>query len=148
MNFEEFYASIESDIKAVIKAKFEAENKPETWNPKGGEWTIDITGEVFTGATDRESRDFGTERATRELAQAASEKMRVFNRLMAYVDEVSGGWEFTVGCDNAYISYDIEDNEYLVSYEKSEFKGLGTVYMHIDTAHMLCKKLNSGEVVL
>lgn len=148
-DFETFYKSIEPDIKAKIKAEWEANgSKPTMWNPKGGEWTVDITGLVFTGDTDRESRDFGTERATRELAKVASEKMRVFNRLLAYVDEACGGYEFSAGRDNAYISFDTEDNKYLVSYEASEFKSLGTVYMHLDTAHMLCKKLNSGEVVL
>lgn len=148
-DFETFYKSIEADIKAKIKAEWEANNsKLEIWNPRGGEWTVDITGEVFTGDTDKDSRNFGTERSTKELTQAASKKMRVFNRLLAYVDEVSGGWEFIARCDNAYISYDVEDNEYLVSHEPSEFKSLGTVYMSAEHAYDLCAKLNSGEVVL
>lgn len=147
-DFETFYKSIEPDIKAKIKAEWEANgSKPTMWNPKGGEWTVDITGLVFTGDTDRESRDFGTERATRELAKVASEKMRVFNRLLAYVDEACGGYIFTAGCENAYVVFDFQEGVYTHNYHAFN-KTLGTVYMPRTIASELCKKLNSGEVVL
>jgi hypothetical protein len=57
------------------------------WEPKGGDYYIEIDGCVNHSTTINSSREFGIERETEEQAGRAAEWMRKFNRLMCWFDE-------------------------------------------------------------
>ena len=111
----------------------------KSWRPEGGGYTIYTDGEVLKAASSRIYAKFGTERKTRD-------KMRVFNRLLAYVDEFCGGYEFAVGEDNCYVSRNRRSGFFVGA--DCTCNDTGKVYMPEQTAIELCEKLNSGEVVL
>ena len=60
------------------------------WQPKGGDWWVDAEGQVVEVETSGASKDFGTERQTKQQAERASIEMRRFNRLLALRDELCG----------------------------------------------------------
>ena len=55
----------------------------KNWEPEGGEFYISPYGECKRSATDDESRAFGVERPTDELAHRAVKEVRTHNRLRA-----------------------------------------------------------------
>lgn len=138
---------------AALRAEVEVEGQPKNsvqqWEPVGGDWFIGSYGQVSQGETDDEFREFGTERPTKKQAEKALDEMRVFNRSLAYRDEFDPEFEFKSGEWNYYIDMDVEaDSEkYTVDCDRT-FKRVGLVYMSEQVAEELCRKLNSGEVVL
>lgn len=119
----------------------------DKWDPKGGGFTIVFTGNVFEYGSDDDSRLFGTERETKELAEKAAVKMRQFNRLLAYHDEFCPDYEFKEGNDNYFIYLSSTNNTWCYS-DYSTIK-IGTeIYFPKNIAIELVKKLNSGEVEL
>jgi len=117
----------------------------KVWEPEGGEYYILGSGEVRYYESHNAIKLFGTERKTRKAAEKARDKMRVFNRLLAYVDEACGGYEFVVDGDNYYI--ELNNGVYIMDFDVN-FMKVGAIYMPEQVAIELCKKLNSGEVVL
>jgi len=116
----------------------------KAWDPEGGEYYILGSGEVRYYESHNAIKLFGTERKTREQAEKARDKMRVFNRLLAYVDEFAKD-----DSDNYYTVGLIDSpNEYDWFGHDSRVKVIGAVYMPKQAAIELCEKLNSGEVVL
>lgn len=120
--------------------------KKSKWEPDGGIFYVMADGKVFSSASSAECREYGVERKTRELAKAAAVKMRRFNRLLAYVDEACGGYEWVKGESNYYIYFD-DNSKPQVSSQEYVFNP-STVYMPKEVAIDLCKKLESGEVEL
>lgn len=123
---------------------------PEKWEPKGGEWLVDLFGEACTTSMmAREISAFGASYTTREQAEKASKAMRAHNRLLAYVAEFAPDWE--LGCDKGveryYVYFDLARMEYAHWYDVYT-KNMGTVYMPENVAIELASKLNSGEVEL
>ena len=81
----------------------------------------------------------------------AAQQMRIHNRLLAYVAEFDKDWkvDLTNGANQHkyFIYFDYATNEYRTSsYTTSS--PIGIVYMSRECATELCRKLNSGEVVL
>lgn len=125
---------------------------PDKWEPKGGDWFVDLSGEASTTSImARELSAFGVSYATREQAEKAAEAMRAHNRLLAYVAEfVTCGWEADW--------LDAEQSKYYVSFSckhmcwdsmvARETMSVGLVYMPRYAAENLCEKLNLGEVEL
>jgi hypothetical protein len=112
----------------------------QVWKPEIGGYCVNGWGRVvFEPIVPTLHRSFGTARKTQAEAEAASAKMRAYNRLLAYVDE-----------------HDVPDGTYFYVFEaygkfgvtRSFTKSLGTVYMSEATAHQLAKELNEGTVVL
>lgn len=122
--------------------------KPK-WRPVSGDWWIDSEGYVWEGRPDICSAEFGTERKTRGQAEKACDKMREFNRLLAYVDEYAPDWEpcWGGGSYNYYVYYYSETGRYTCAAATCT-KRLGTVYMPKDVALRLVDDLNSGRVEL
>ena len=120
--------------------------KTTKWEPEKGGYFVCAEGDVMTARSTSRASEFGTERKTRELAKAAAAKMRRFNRLLAYVDEVCGGYEWVKGESNCYIYFD-DNSKPQVSSQKYVFNP-STVYMPHEVALELCKKMESGEVEL
>ena len=119
------------------------------WEPVGGEWYIDYSGDVGEAPSSEECRKFGMERPTEEQAQKARDEMRVYHRLLAYVHEHAPDYEFKVGGDNCYIEIYAGCGTSEYEFERGgDYKKVGLVYMPEDVAEELCRKLNSGEVVL
>ena len=124
---------------------------PKQWEPDGGEFSINkLDGCVFKSITSPGWRRAGLERKTREAAERAAIEMRKFNRLLAYRDEFAPGYE-PDWCaqeeDKHYVFQDRASGKYQVA-DNITCQTLGAVYLPFDVAVELCRKLNSGEVVL
>lgn len=103
--------------------------KPELWEPEGGEWFISLSGYVDAGETVNETRLYGIERKTEAQAEAATQRMRTFNRLDAWIDE-NVGYEFGF---------------------KVEFDGNSVAVVHYIPAYKVLeleKLVNDGVVIL
>ena len=135
-------------LKAQI-SELEAElNKPEKWQPKGGEWYIGIDGTVNNGLTVKQYAAFGIERDDNLVAENAAKAMRAFNRLLAYRDEFFPEWEEYTG-DLYYVARRDDTNEfkYFLTYtDANHFDG--RVLFSDSVVLDLIRKLNSGEVEL
>jgi len=121
----------------------------QKWEPKGGKWYISPAGTVTHAPSHACRKPFGTERKTKELAEKASEEMRVFNRLLAYRDEFAPDYapKWNTSKRNYYIYYDHVDDMWACS-SNDQFEVTGVVYFPHSVAIELVKKLNSGEVEL
>lgn len=125
--------------------------KAEQWEPKGGEYYVTPAAEVYTVSREyaiyNKMSQSGTVFKSFSQAESAAKKMRTFNRLLAYVDEFDPEYEFNIDKTNFYIELNHAKTEYQV--EKTYcYENLSTVYMSKEVAKELCRKLNSGDVVL
>ena len=122
---------------------------PKQWEPECGSWYVGVAGVPGSGKSTQCCRKFGTERKTREDAERAAIEMRKFNRLLAYRDEFAPGYEpdWSDEVEKSYVFQDRESGKYKVA-DNIMCQTLGAVYMPYDVANELCRKLNTGEVVL
>ena len=117
---------------------------PDKWEPKGGDWFVDLSGEAGTiSVMVRELSAFGVSYATREQAEKAAKAMRAHNRLLAYVAEFAP--DMPIG--DAYVAWSCDSGGWDV-FVNRKYKTAGAVYMPYEVAAELCNKLNSGEVEL
>ena len=124
---------------------------PKQWELEGGDYFIDPDGLIMDGVSVGNYRSFGTERKTREEAERAAIEMRKFNRLLAYRDEFAPGHEPDWSDDSRkYYIYQqgIARNLLWDTSFNTRASTLCAVYMPEGVANELCRKLNSGEVVL
>lgn len=151
--------NIESDDKEELKARRNvylswvakideqiAElEKPKPWEPKGGDWCVFVDGKVLEGDSEPLVSLFGMERPTKGQAEKAAVAMRRFNRLLAYRDEFAPGYIFQRGGMNCYVY--ANDRDWFV--ESTSVKlAPAEVYFPMGVADDLCRKLNSGAVIL
>jgi hypothetical protein len=146
------------DVQRWPKVRVEYIEKDSTkkeaiqWEPKAGEWVVDLEGDSTRNSLKEGTKRFGLERGTCKEAEKASSQMKAHNRLLAYVAEFDKGWEAD-WTDNkqekAYID--------VIKYSKETQYGfscvylrkqLGAVYMSKECAEDLAEKLNYGEVTL
>ena len=122
---------------------------PKQWEPEGGLWLVSSGGHAIEYQEFQGARDFGSERKTREAAERAAIEMRKFNRLLAYRDEFAPGYEpdWRDNCGKFHIYFDHSNGTFDVDANQ-EWEAIGTIYMPKSVAIELCRKLNSGEVVL
>jgi hypothetical protein len=134
---------------ADLKRRIEALEKEEveTWEPEGGEWFSNSYGKVECFKSIDSSRLFGLERTTKEQTEKARDKMRVYNRLLAYHDEFCPDYEFTNEKKNYYVFFSESNNQYMTD-RMVNHRIIGCVFFPSQVAIELCYKLNSGEVVL
>jgi len=119
----------------------------EKWEPEGGKWYVDYDGcSELTRRSEKDSRNFGTERMTEQQADKARDEMRVFNRLLAYRDEFDPDFDFE-GAGEGWLIYR-RVTEFAYGRHEYALRNIGCVYMSKEVAEELCEKLNSGEVVL
>ena len=130
------------------------EPQPTEWEPRGGEWYVRSSGDIQEFYTDDDSRLFGTEYKTKKQAKWARDKMRSFNRLLAYVAEFDvdkNGKQWEANWD------DEKQKKYFISYnnilkewvcDSSSWNDKLSCYMSKQCAIDLAAKLNSGEVIL
>ena len=141
-----------AELESLVHNQQEKPNVKQ-WQPVGGEWWVDTTGDVSEAPSSEEHRQFGTERPTEEQAEKARDEMRVYHRLLAYVHEHAPDYVYDKDADNYYIENNLDEDEgvgfdyYRTDYD-CNYKRVGLVYMPEDVAEELCRKLNSGEVVL
>ena len=138
----EYYKESILELEEALKDIEEANR----WEPEGGGFYINCGGETYECASDTHTREFGAERRSIEQAEQASIAMRRFNRLLAYKDEFAPDYVFNRAFNNCYVYFDY-DNIYRVS-NTSCYCEPTTVYLPEEAAKELCKKLNSGKVVL
>ena len=126
------------------------------WKPQSGEWYVETSGKVSIGCSKKRTQFFGVERQTEEEAEYAARQMRIHNRLLAYVAEFDKDWkaDWTYGTsqDKYFVYYNYGINEYDINEYCTDWHVTvcltGIVYMSKECAEELCRKLNSGEVVL
>jgi len=125
---------------------------PDKWEPKGGDWFVDLSGEAgTTSMMARELSAFGVSYATREQAEKAAKAMRAHNRLLAYVAEFAPDWEpdwSDNAVEKAYVAKSHGVTGRWSCFVQATYKAVGLIYMPVDVANELCDKLNSGEVEL
>ena len=127
--------------------------KPKHWEPCDGEFTIHGDGGVFLTGPHNRSPSYisaGMVRKTKAAADKASATMRTQNRLLAYVDEFSDGWEADWSDDRQAkysVRYSHISKVWSMSWDMSVHI-MGIVHMSEDCAKGLIAKLKSGEVVL
>lgn len=133
---------------AALKAEVAQETKQKQWEPEGGEYLCHHTGFIVdSNEDDFASKVNGCVYKTENQAEKAAAAMRTHNRLLAYVAEFAPDWEPVFGGGKEfYVGYFPELEEYGV--DSHYVKSLGAVYMPKHVAEELCRKLNSGEVVL
>ena len=126
------------------------------WEPQGGEWYVSTFDSILKGYSTINSRLFGAERQTEEEAEYAAQQMRTHNRLLAYVAEFDKDWKadwtYSASQDKYFVYYnyginEYDINEYCIGCHVTVCL-IGIVYMSKECAEELCRKLNSGEVVL
>ena len=130
-------------------------DKVEQWEPKGGNWIIDIgepnpvidVGNYPIEDMYIEQDHAGLSRKTKEQAERAAKKMRAFNRLLAYVDEFDPDFKYNKDSCNYYVFYDYTEGKHSVCWSTTA-RQIGVTYMSKEVAEELCRKLNSGEVCL
>ena len=135
---------------AKLQQQIEALEKLKQWEPRGGDWWVAVSGNIFSGGTSPVEINNGAVRRTIEAAEKASAAMRTHNRLLAYVDEFGGDWEANWSDstqEKGYVYYNYSSRGW--SAESWVFRCCeGAVYMSRECAKDLAAKLNSGEVVL
>jgi len=129
---------------AELTKEIEELESVKVWEPEGGGYVVNMDGISILEDLPEEVLQFGIGRKTQSLAIKAHHKMRVFNRLLAYVDEFAPGYEFVMGERNYYVY----KGSASFSYGVDDVMDIGKVYMPKQTAIELCEKLNSGEVAL
>lgn len=137
MNKQQLQQEIESLQKKLEEKQKALAAIPDKWEPKG--W----------GYLDRAGLQ--CECAIRQRAEKTTKAMRSYNRLLAYVAEFAPDWEpnWKDGLEEkAYLSKSNADFGEWTVFVHNIYKAAGVVYMPVDVAIDLCRKLNSGEVEL
>lgn len=136
---------------AALKAEVEQESNQKRWEPEGGEFWVSAFGNVEQSERSYQyCASFGVERKTRKQAEKAAKAMRTHNRLLAYVAEFAPDWKPDWGNEKLSkwaVAFNHETDRYQVVFY-SFLEEVGIVTMPESVALELCRKLNSGEVVL
>jgi hypothetical protein len=114
-----------------------------------GNYAISTYGSVFEigGASSHNLSKLGRERKTRELAEAAAEKMRKRDRLHAFATKFMGvEYAWIKDADNTFLYFDHVQSIWSKSSDK-RLESAGTVYMTYECAEYLCAALNEGRLV-
>lgn len=125
---EQHLKNIEEEA-AKLREMIEKE-KNKKWEPKGGDWFVDIEGDVREGFSDAASSNFGAEFETEAAANKASIAYRQYHRLYKLAEELNEGWE--PDWSNRYygkwfICYSISDERWIIEYTLN-YKQPTTVY--------------------
>ncbi len=107
--------------------------------------TIYTDGDIGISCTAKQRLN-GATRATRELAEIASNNMITRNRLEAYCHQLEPEWRDNIGQKSYYLYVD-ESGAYSIG-STVYIRQTGTVHMSHKTAEIICKKLNTGEIEL
>lgn len=149
---EQLEAQVQEMQKALDEAQrmLEDMQKPAKWEPKGGYYYVNDRGAVIFGPTADSHRLAGVEYTTEEAATRAAAAMRIHNRLLAYREEFAPGYapDWHNLCEDKGYVYYAHSNGWWVTATNMCTETVGAVYMPKDVAEELCRKLNSGEVVL
>lgn len=99
------------------------------WEPQGGCFYVNGYGEVTSFMYQID--EFGTARSTKKQAEAARDKMRMFNRLLAWLDEHNG-------------------EEFRLNIETDEYGRLNLTFLGVsnDTVEKLYTLMQEGRVEL
>lgn len=119
---------------------------PDKWEPKGGDFFVNINGKIShcpNSGSLKDFSEFGVEYTTREQAEKAAKAMRAHNRLLAYVAELAP--DMPIG--DAYVAWSCDSGNWDV-FVNRKYRTAGAVHMPYEVAAKLCNKLNSGEVEL
>jgi hypothetical protein len=153
--FEQWWGDryTEPTIKDVVYEAWQAARAPQQpevkpLELKGGGWFISESHTINRDRSTKNYREAGRERATKELAEAAADKMRKRDRLHAFATEFMGKeYVFNGGDKNWLIAYHHEMKKWILDWrDKTEIPGHN--YMTKECAEYLCAALNDGRLVL
>lgn len=134
--------------KVYIGEKVTVEREVKRWEPKGGNYFLSVMGVVGNASTlGDEFRIHGVERETREAANRLAHDQRIFNRLHAYREEFAPGYKVPEIGKPARFPYMAKSGLWESGVD-ADMRVPACVYMPADVVSALCRKLNSGEVVL
>lgn len=139
-------------LSAELADKLEAgesvtlEPPPRVWEPKCGRFYAHCNGLPIEAPSTSRCRKHGVERKTREAAKRLSNDQRIFNRLHAYREEFAPGYEVPPVGDMAWAPALRIDGQYVPDGQTC--RSPVSIYMPFSVCEELCRKLNSGEVVL
>jgi hypothetical protein len=149
-----FPARADTTLKQMVYLGWEAARAPQQPEVKpleleGGEWLIDACGVIHQLRDgDSEFTGKGRARKTRELAEAAADKMRKRDRLHAFATEfMEKEYEFKAGEENYITGFSNNQNKWVFD-EWNEEEIVGAIYMTKECAEYLCAALNDGRLVL
>jgi hypothetical protein len=117
----------------------------EKWQPKGGNYYVDLYGDACHGLNARYSRTFGIEFQTKQQAKTASKLMRQRNRLICYVLEHEPDWDFEFKPEenNHYICFDCDADRFFCS-SNMDIEDISKIYIPKKVAEKLVDDLNNG----
>lgn len=150
-------------IEAIRKAAPELADKLEAgeavtverdarrWEPEYGSWYATTDGKVIRQMSSppvmAEYTRNGVQRKSKEAAERLAHDQRIFNRLHAYREEFAPG--YVVPDYPQYAFYPMLDTKgFWGKRADGVLRSPTAVYMPDELADELCRKLNSGEVVL
>ena len=150
--YEIMIKNLENRVTELEKQLFAGAVKsaePVKWQPKGGDWRIDVEGNAFEFANNELSYYFGTARQTQEQAEHAAVEMRRFNRLLALRDELCGDevvdWGTKTEKFIVYFSH-YKNGWFFSKYEDRQ--DVAVHFVDLESAKKACDMLNSAEVEL
>ena len=110
--------------------------KKKKWEPKGGQWYVSCYGSVLDGYIEYDSRMFGIEYPTKELAEKARDAMRIHNLLIARkMEECPNEGEYFI-----WLDYEWWGVNKLPSFFHPEL-----VLFTLEVAKKICEELNDPE---
>ncbi len=118
------------------------------WHPPGGDWHVYFTGEI--GEFDQPLKlvsMFGMERPTKALAEKHLDRLWLFNRIAAYVDQYAPDYEPDWGHEDApkyKVEYDHYDKRYFLASSNC-ISGVCDIYMPKHIAEQLLADIESGR---
>lgn len=145
--YAELYDYIHTVNKSVV-SNLLTPQPPAEWEPKQGSFYITGNGSIY----DDPSPDhihFGTSRKDKESCLKDLPAVRAHNRLLAYVAEFDPEFveNFNLPSHNWTVCKIVNKNKWQVNrFDVIKYPGM--VFMSREVAQDLCRKLNSGEVVL
>ena len=146
MDILERIKEMERQLEA-LKAEVTQEKMAEQWEPEGGEFLCHHAGFIVdSNEDDFASKVNGCVYKTEKQAEKAAAAMRTHNRLLAYVAEFAPDYDSTNSRDKCLIRGGYPS--YYDYWWCPDATLTGVVYMPRLVAEELCRKLNSGEVVL
>lgn len=126
------------------------QNPDKKWQPVGGHYYISSSGSIFSHQSDVPSKQFGTERQTKEQAERAAVEMCRFNRLLALRDELCG--DEVLDWDNnhvhkCFLYFDHAHKKWHIGLNYTDER-IQPYFTSKESAQRACDMLNSGEVEL
>jgi len=140
---------IEAELETMKQQLIEQE-KSKMVELEGGDWYIDTLGVIDNASTTINSRNFGAEFKTKELAEKALVDMRKTNRLRNLAMQIDPDFidefDYTKHNNQPYLKscYIYNNSGEWKTGSNTNSRYYGTIVMSKSTAEKICQLLNDG----